>query len=84
MHDLHEADKILKLVLEYAAKNKLSKVTRIALKLGEVMEHGEVINPENLKFNIEMLGRGSAAEGVKVEIRKAEIKTWQLVEIEGE
>jgi len=84
MHDLYEAWKLLKIVLDYARKNKLKKVSRIVLKLGEIMEHGEMINPNNLKFNIKMLARGTKAEGAEIKIKKAKIKTWQLVEIEGE
>jgi Zn finger protein HypA/HybF involved in hydrogenase expression len=84
MHDLHEANKIFNLVLAYAKKNNLKKVKKITLKLGSVMEHGEEINADNLKFNIEMLARGSMAEAAVIVIEKAKILGWELVEIAGD
>lgn len=83
MHDLHAADKILKLALEKAAENKLQKVTRIVVELGKALEHGQKILPENLEFNLRELARGTAAAGVLVEIRKMGNVNWKLVEIEG-
>ncbi len=84
MHDLHEANKILNLVLEYARQNKLSKVTRATVELGSVIEHGEEINSENLAFNMQMLARGTLADNLKIDVRSAKIDGWALKEIEGE
>ncbi|MFH0818542.1 MAG: hydrogenase/urease maturation nickel metallochaperone HypA [Patescibacteria group bacterium] len=84
MHDLHAADRILKLALEYAAKNNLKKITKISVELGTVVEHGEEINPDNLKFNLQMLSENSIAEGAEIEIGKIEGETWNLKEIEGD
>jgi Zn finger protein HypA/HybF involved in hydrogenase expression len=84
MHDLHEADKILKLVLEHAKRNKLKSVTKIVVGLGSVIEHGLEIDPENLKFNIGMLARGTLAEKAEVVVEKISGATWKLEEIEGE
>jgi Zn finger protein HypA/HybF involved in hydrogenase expression len=84
MHDLHAADRILKLVLEKAQENKLQKVTKIVIELGKVVEHGQEILPENLKFNIRELARGTIAENARVQIRQVGNETWKLVEIEGE
>jgi len=84
MHDLHVADRILKLVLESAAKNKLSKVTKISVDLGSVVEHGEEINPDNLKFNLLMLAEGTLAEKTQIKIGKIHGESWNLKEIEGE
>jgi Zn finger protein HypA/HybF involved in hydrogenase expression len=84
MHDLHEADRILKLALDHAEKNKLKSVTKIVIGLGSVIEHGSEINPENLKFNINMLARGTVAEGAEVVVEKINKSTWELKEMEGE
>lgn len=84
MHDLHEANKIFNLVLTYAKENGLKKVKKITIKLGSIMEHGEEINADNLKFNIEMLARGSMAEGAMIIIEKAKIFGWELIEIAGD
>lgn len=84
MHDLHEADKIHKLIIQYAQQNKLSKVTKVVLGLGQVIEHGMEINPENLEFNIRMLAKGGVADGAEVVIEKVSGDSWELVEIGGE
>ncbi len=84
MHDLHEADRIIKLVLDYAEKNKLKSVTKIVIGLGSVIEHGSEIDPENLKFNIGLLARGTKAEKAEVEVKKISTTTWELKEIDGE
>lgn len=84
MHDLHEADKILKVILEKAEERKLSKVTKAKIKLGEIIEHGETISPENLAFNIKMLAKGTPADGLEVVVEKSGGNFWELVEIEGE
>lgn len=84
MHDLHEADRILKLVLDHAERNKLKSVTKIVIGLGSVVEHGLAINPENLKFNIGVLARGTKAEGAEIVVKKIKADSWELEEIEGE
>jgi len=84
MHDLHEADRILKLALDHAEKNKLKSVTKIVIGLGSVLEHGSEINPENLKFNINMLARGTKVENAEVVVKKINKSTWELKEMEGE
>lgn len=83
MHDLHEANKILKIILEYARQNKLKKVTKAMIELGSVIEHGDEISPENLEFNILMLARNTVADGLKLEIRKVKGESWVLKQIEG-
>jgi len=84
MHDLHEADRILKLVLDHAERNKLKSVTKIVVGLGSVIEHGSEINPENLKFNIGVLARKTMAENAEVVVKKIKASTWKLEEIEGD
>ncbi len=88
MHDLHEADKILKLILTKAnppaGGKKLNKVTKAKIKLGQIIEHGETIQPENLVFNIKMLAKGTLADGLEVEVEKSGGNFWELEEIEGD
>lgn len=83
MHDFHLADIIYKTIMDYAEKNNLQKVTKAVIELGSIVEHGEEVLPENLKFNIEMLAKGGLAEGIELEISKAEGTNWNLKEIEG-
>jgi Zn finger protein HypA/HybF involved in hydrogenase expression len=84
MHDLHEADKILKVTLDYAQKNNLKKVTKATIDLGSMVEHGEELLPANVEFNIKMLAQGTIAEGLEIIINKTKGDSWVLNEIEGE
>ncbi len=84
MHDLHAADKILKLALEQAQKNNLIKIKKIFIKLGRVVEHGAEINAENLVFNIKLLAKNSLASDAEIIVEKIGSDTWELVAIEGD
>jgi len=83
MHDLHEADRILKLVLEKAADNNLRVVKEIDIRLGQIEEHGEIINPDNLRFNMTNLSKGTIAEDALINIAVIEGDDWELVSIDG-
>ncbi len=84
MHDLHEADKILKVILDYAQKNNLKKVTKAVIDIGSITEHGEELLPANVQFNIIMLAQGTIAENLEIIINKTHGDSWVLKEIEGE
>jgi hydrogenase nickel incorporation protein HypA/HybF len=83
MHDLHEANKIVKLVLEKAKENNLKKVSKIIVELGEVVEHGQAISPDNLKFNMGLICEHTIADGAEIIVNKSDQEHWKLVEIEG-
>lgn len=78
MHDFHLANQIVKIAQEYAAKNQLSQIKKIVIELGDIIEHGEQISPENLKYNIDLL------MPCQVEIRKIRGGNWKLIEVEGD
>jgi len=84
MHDLHLANQILKIALEYARKNKLSKINSITIELGNIVEHGERILSENLIFNFKLLAKDTIAKDAKLKIIPIEGEVWRLKEIEGE
>lgn len=84
MHDLHVANKIIKLALQYGRKNNLKKITKIVVELGTVVEHGEEINPDNLRFNINLLTKNTIAEDAEIVIGKIKGESWNLKEIEGD
>ncbi|MAG44409.1 hypothetical protein CL633_00790 [bacterium] len=85
MHDIHASNQILKLALKYAKKNNLSKIKKITVKLGHLIEHGQEVLPENLKFNIKMLAKGTIAEKTTIRIKKAKNKNiLKLIEIQGD
>ena len=83
MHDLYLAQQILKTVLEYAQKNGLKNVKKVEIELGSILEHGEVILPENLIFNFKNLSKNTIAENAELEIKKIKGENWKLVSIEG-
>jgi len=82
MHDLILAQDILKLVLEYAEKNNLTKVKKVELELGNIIDHDEAITKENLEFNFANVSKGTIAEGAELQISKREDSNWNLVAIE--
>ena len=84
MHDFHLADLIYKTIIDYAQKNNLKKITKAVIELGSIVEHGEEVLPDNLKFNIKMLAEGGIADGLAVEILNRQGIDWVLKEIEGE
>lgn len=84
MHDLHAAQQILKTALEYAEKNNLKKISSITIELGKIVEHNELITPDNLKYNIGLISKNTSAEGCEVVVNQKENDELKLVEIEGE
>jgi len=80
MHDFHLADQIVKIAREHAQKNGAGKIKKIVLQLGNIIEHGENISPENLEFNIRLL----LPEVKDIDITKIPGGEWKLVSIETE
>lgn len=83
MHDLYLTNQILKLVLSFAKKHKLKKITKVKIELGNLIEHGEEIKPKNLRFNLKLLAKNTPANKAKLEIKRTKTKTWKLKEIVG-
>ena len=83
MHDLHVANKVSKMVLEEAGKNKLKIVKKIVIDLGSIVEHGANISKENLEFNLNLLNKGTIAEKAEVVINEVSGDDWRLVSIAG-
>ncbi|MDD5590243.1 MAG: hypothetical protein PHQ47_03685 [Candidatus Portnoybacteria bacterium] len=77
MHDFHLANEIVKIAKEYAKREGLLKISKIVLKLGDIIEHGENISSENLRHNINLL------MPCEVKISKIKGDSWRLVSIEG-
>ncbi|MFH0779595.1 MAG: hydrogenase/urease maturation nickel metallochaperone HypA [Parcubacteria group bacterium] len=84
MHDLHLANKIQKLIIEEAQKNKLRLVKRAIIELGVISEHGSDITKENLEFNLNLLLKGTLAENAELKINKIKGNAWKLISISGE
>lgn len=84
MHDLMAARDISQAVLKEAKKNKLKKVTRIIIDLGEVEDHGELILEDNIRFHLSHLLKGTIAEKAMLKFNKTKSNSVILKEIEGE
>jgi Zn finger protein HypA/HybF involved in hydrogenase expression len=82
MHDFHLADQILKTVLEYTQKNGFKNIKKIELELGSILEHDEVISPENLIFNFKLLSKNTLAANAELSIKQIPGDSWKLVSIE--
>ncbi len=84
MHDIHAANQILKTAFEYAQKNKLKKISSMTIELGKIVEHNELITPENLKYNIGLISKNTSAENCEIIVNQTKNNELKLVEIEGE
>jgi len=84
MHDFHLAQQILKTVLEYAQKNGFKNVKKIELELGSILEHGEVISPENLIFNFKLLSKDTICENAELTIKQIAGDSWKLIAIDSD
>jgi Zn finger protein HypA/HybF involved in hydrogenase expression len=82
MHDFHLADTILKTVLEYAENNGFKNIKKIELELGSILEHDEVILPENLIFNFKLLSKNTIVQSAELNIKSVAGDSWKLVSIE--
>ena len=78
MHDFNLANEIVQIAKEHVQKSGLSKISKIVVELGSIIEHGENISVQNLKYNINLL------MPCQVKIKKINGDTWRLVTMEGE
>lgn len=84
MHDLLAAKDILETALNEAEKQNFKKITLFVIEMGKVIDHGEAIKKENLKFNLNMVSKGTLAENAQIVIKEINGSDIRLVEIEGE
>ncbi len=78
MHESHIASELLKIALGKAKENKAKKITKIYINLSK-KDH---ITPENLKFHLKVLTKDTIAQGVEIEIKKANKTYIENIEIE--
>ncbi|MFH1129504.1 MAG: hypothetical protein V1686_02095 [Patescibacteria group bacterium] len=99
MHDMHLAQQIIKIVLEYAEKNNFKNIKKIELELGSILDlpatpehahacdggrgHDEIISPENLIFNFNLLSKNTIAQSAEINIKSVTGDSWKLISIEG-
>ena len=63
MHELSITQSILDLVTKEAEKQGAQRITLIRLKIGELTN----VDPACVEFYLEVIGKGTIAEGVKLE-----------------
>jgi hydrogenase nickel incorporation protein HypA/HybF len=66
MHELGIAQEMLKIALDYAAKNHATRVIAFNVEMSAAADESE----DSLRFHIETLARGTPAEGARVEITR--------------
>ena len=84
MHDLIAAQDIVKKAVEIAKKNRLKRITRIIVNLGKIVEHNEVLSPENLQFNFRLVRRNTLAEKASLTIKQGKGRELAITEVQGE
>ena len=82
MHDFHLAQQILKTVLKYSKKNGFKNVSKIKIELGTILEHGEIILPENLVHNFKLLSEETIVKNAELNIKKIKGDEWKLISIQ--
>ncbi|MDD5715196.1 MAG: hypothetical protein PHF98_00660 [Patescibacteria group bacterium] len=61
MHDLIAAQDILKTAVNTAALRDLKQITSVTVRLGTLVQHGQAITPQNLKFNFNLVRKNTVA-----------------------
>lgn len=70
MHELSMADAIVKTVLDVAEKNQAEEILEVTIEVGKLT----MLNPEQLKFLLGVLGENTLLEGAKVIIEEIPVE----------
>jgi hydrogenase nickel incorporation protein HypA/HybF len=70
MHELSMADAIVKTAVDVAEKNDAQKITEVTIEIGGLA----LLNPEQLKFMIEVLSEDTLLEGADIIIEEISIE----------
>lgn len=84
MHDLVAAQDIVKTATQMAKKEKLKSISKIVVRLGKIVAHGEEINQENLQFNFELVKRNTPAQDAQLIINRGNDKELVILEVSGD
>jgi len=80
MHEMHVVKDLFNDILARAKENKITKVTKVYLVMGEFTE----INEEILRYFFESHSIGTALQGVALDIQKSPTRELRLVSFDGE
>ena len=70
MHELSMADAIVKTAIDVAEKNNAQEITEVTIEIGKLT----LLNPEQLKFMIEVLSKDTLLEGAEIVISEIPIE----------
>ena len=70
MHELSMADAMVKTIIDVAEKNDAEKILEVNIELGKLT----LLNPEQLKFVLEVISKDTLLNGSKFEIEVIPIK----------
>ena len=65
MHELSIAQEIIENTIKSAQEYNAKKVEKITLEVGKLL----MLNPEQLKFGLELLSKDTLCKGMKIEIK---------------
>ncbi|MDD5039713.1 MAG: hydrogenase/urease maturation nickel metallochaperone HypA [Patescibacteria group bacterium] len=83
MHDLIAAQDILKTAVHTAALRDLKQITSVTVRLGTLVQHGQAITPQNLKFNFNLVRKNTVAAKARLIIKKTASNSISVVSIRG-
>lgn len=80
MHEMHVLKDVFNDILTRAKENKITKVTKVYLTMGQFTE----INEDILRYFFESHSSGTALEGAILDIQKSPARELRLVSFDGE
>ncbi|AEG17484.1 hydrogenase maturation nickel metallochaperone HypA [Methanobacterium paludis] len=70
MHELSMADAMVKTVLDVAEKNNATEIIEVTIEVGKLT----MLNPEQLKFLLDVLVENTLLEGSKINIEEVSVE----------
>jgi hydrogenase nickel incorporation protein HypA/HybF len=70
MHELSMADAIVKTVIDVAEKNQAEEILEVTIEVGKLT----MLNPEQLRFLLDVLGENTLLEGAKIIIEEIPVE----------
>jgi len=70
MHELGIAQDMLRIAMDYAAKNNATRITALNIEMSAAADE----STDSLRFHFEHLSRGTMAEGARIEILRVPVR----------
>jgi hydrogenase nickel incorporation protein HypA/HybF len=70
MHEMSIVEGLMGILQETAALHKLTRIDTVRLRIGAMRQ----VVPESLEFAFEALGRGTVAQGARIEITEVPVR----------